>query len=57
MMFRIVFWDVLPCKIIIVILHGSASQKKILNVLLCDIKIQITKYRYIKGNSHYYDAF
>jgi hypothetical protein len=28
MMFRIVFWDVLPCKMI---LHGSTSQKTILN--------------------------
>jgi hypothetical protein len=32
MMFRIVFWDVLPCKMII--LHGSTSQKTILNILL-----------------------
>jgi hypothetical protein len=30
MMFRIVFWDVLPCKMAI-ILHGSTSQKTILN--------------------------
>jgi hypothetical protein len=29
MMFRIVFWDVLPCKMII--LHGSTSQKTVLN--------------------------
>jgi hypothetical protein len=49
MKFRIVFWDVLPCKIIVdrrfrgtyclhhqgwstIILHGSTSQKTILNV-------------------------
>jgi len=49
MKFRIVFWDVLPCKIIVdrrfrwrqyvplkrrstIILHGSTSQKTILNI-------------------------
>jgi hypothetical protein len=32
MMFRIVFWDVLPCKRrSTIILHGSTSQKTILN--------------------------
>jgi hypothetical protein len=57
MMFRIVFWDVLPCKINVVrsfilpprsgmrlypplnrrskiILHGSTSQKTVLNILI-----------------------
>jgi hypothetical protein len=49
MMFRVVFWDVLLCKIIVdrrfrgayslsslmmIILHGSTSQKTILNIIL-----------------------
>jgi hypothetical protein len=41
-MFRIFFWDVLPFKMIVaplkrrstIILHGSTSQKKILNEVL-----------------------
>jgi hypothetical protein len=51
-MFRIVFWDVLPCKIIVdrrfrgayylhhqgVILHGSTSQKIILNIILAAVR-------------------
>jgi hypothetical protein len=60
--FRIVFWDVLPCKIIvdqrfrgayclhhpwslIIILHGSTSQKTILNIILAAVKTwNLTKY-------------
>jgi hypothetical protein len=65
-MFRIVFWDVLPCKIIVdrrfggtdflhhpggcwrqyvplkrrsaIILHGSTSQKTILNIILAAVR-------------------
>jgi hypothetical protein len=37
MLFRIVFWDVLPCKMII-ILHGSTSQKTILNIILAAVR-------------------
>jgi hypothetical protein len=35
-MFRIVFWDLLPCKMIVdqIILHGSTSQKTILKIIL-----------------------
>jgi hypothetical protein len=33
-MFRIVFWDVQPCKI----LHGSTSQKTILNIILAAVR-------------------
>jgi hypothetical protein len=51
--FRIVFWDVLPCKIIVgrrfrgtcclhhwptIILHGSTSQKAILNFILAAVR-------------------
>jgi hypothetical protein len=36
MTFRIVFWDVLPYKIFI--LHGSTSQKTILNVILAAVR-------------------
>jgi hypothetical protein len=52
--FRIVFWDVLPCKIIVdrrfrgsvlppsslmtIILHGSTSQKTILNFILAAVR-------------------
>jgi hypothetical protein len=59
-MFRIVFWDVLPCKMIVhrrfrgayclhhqgsslkrrstIILHGSTSQKTILNIILAAVR-------------------
>jgi hypothetical protein len=56
-MFRIVFWDVLPCKMIVdrlssgmmeavrtsemsvdIILHGSTSQKTILNIILAAMR-------------------
>jgi hypothetical protein len=35
MMFRIVFWDVLPCKMI---WHVSTSQKTILNIILAAVR-------------------
>jgi hypothetical protein len=45
-MFRIVFWDVLQCKMIVdrrfrgatIILHGSTSQKTILNIILAAVR-------------------
>jgi hypothetical protein len=53
-MFRIVFWDILPCKLIVdrrfrdayclhdgrstIILHGSISQKTILNIILAAVR-------------------
>jgi ABC-type Fe3+-siderophore transport system permease subunit len=40
MEFRFVFWDVLPCKII-VRLHGSTSQKTNLNLILCSYVVTI----------------
>jgi hypothetical protein len=36
-MFRIVFWDVLPCKIIVNRRFRGASQKTILNIIV-DVK-------------------
>jgi hypothetical protein len=42
--FRIVLWDVLPCKIIVdrrrstVILHGSTSHKTVLNFILAAVR-------------------
>jgi hypothetical protein len=32
MMFRAVFWVVLPCKMMMIILHGSIAQKTALNI-------------------------
>jgi hypothetical protein len=53
-LFRIVFWDVLPCKMIVdrrfrgayclhhqgseIIIHGSTSQKTILNIILAAVR-------------------
>jgi hypothetical protein len=52
-MFRVVFWDILPCKMIVdrrfrgayclhhlitIILHGSTSQKTTLNIILAAVR-------------------
>jgi hypothetical protein len=58
MMFRIVFWDILPCKMIFaplkrrstIILHGSISQKTTLNNK--EEVIKRNQYSEIQDNCH-----
>jgi hypothetical protein len=57
LMFRVVFWYILPCKIIIAplkrrsttILHGSTTQKTALNIILAAVRTRnLTQYLLFK---------
>jgi hypothetical protein len=45
MMFRAVFWDILPCKRSTIILHGSITQKTALNMIIYLLRLLFSHFQ------------